>query len=72
MSGNESPTQIGMEPALLNKKAAAEALGGISTSELDRYVKRGDINPRMLGSRVMFEPDELRRFANELPAWAPR
>jgi len=73
MSAADTPVQIGMEPELLNKKAAAKVLGEISVRELDRYVRRGLINPQMLGGRVMFTPTELRRFvADECTPWEPK
>ncbi|WP_232002805.1 helix-turn-helix domain-containing protein [Mycobacterium sp. 1245801.1] len=72
MSGTAAPARVVMEPELLSKKDAAQALAGMSTRELDRYVRRGAITPRMLGSRVVFTRDEVRRFATELPTWEPK
>lgn len=71
MNRETRDTQITMEPLLLSRDEAAAALGGISTSKLDELYKAGRINPRVLDGRVMFAPDELRRFAAECPAWEP-
>lgn len=64
-------TQIVMEPVLLNREEAAAALGGMSVWKLEELYKSGRINPRLLDGRVMFAPDELRRFANECAEWEP-
>lgn len=72
MSGNESPAQICMEPALLNSKDAAAALGGISVRTLDELRKRGRINAKMNGRMAMYTPEELRRYAEDCPDWEPQ
>ncbi|MBE5496857.1 hypothetical protein E3G44_004362 [Mycobacteroides abscessus] len=64
-------THLIMEPVFLNKEETAAALGGISLSKLNELMKAGRINPQVLDGRVMFTPDEIRRFAAECPAWEP-
>ncbi|WP_240483010.1 MULTISPECIES: helix-turn-helix domain-containing protein [unclassified Mycobacteroides] len=62
---------VGMEPIFVPKKVAAAALGEISLNKLNELIRTGRINPRVLDGRVMFTPEELRRFAAELPSWEP-
>lgn len=69
MSGD---VQVVMEPAFLGKEATALALGGISIRKLDEFVRAGDINPQVIAGRVVFTPEEIRRFAATMPAWEPR
>jgi hypothetical protein len=51
-----------MEAILIGRKDAARLLG-ISVRSLDHAVATGLLKPRRLGRRVMFSPEELRRFA---------
>jgi hypothetical protein len=44
---------------LYTKKGAAFALGGISTSTVDRLRKKGDLISVLIGGQVMFEESEL-------------
>ncbi|PKQ59815.1 hypothetical protein B5566_02705 [Mycobacterium sp. MHSD3] len=60
-----------MEPVFVNKEATMAALGGISLSKLNELIKAGRINPQVLDGRVMFAPDEIRRFAAECPFLEP-
>jgi hypothetical protein len=32
----------------------------------------GRINAQLVGKKIVFRPDELRRYANELPSWEPK
>ncbi len=64
-------THLIMEPVFLNKEDTLTALGGISLRKLNELMKAGRIIPRMLDGRIMFTPDEIRRFAAECPTWEP-
>ncbi len=68
---NQLVTHLIMEPVFLNKEETASALGGISLRKLNELIKAGRIVPRALDGRVMFTPDEIRRFAAECPDWEP-
>ena len=50
------------EVILLNKKAAAAALG-IGVRLLEQLVRRGEIAPVRIGDRVLFLRDTLETFA---------
>jgi hypothetical protein len=71
-SRSDTPVQITMEPAFLNKKDTCAALGGISVRKLEQEVRRGRITPQVFAGRVMFTPAEVRRYAAEQPTWEPR
>lgn len=53
-----------MDPILIGRKKAAELLG-VCTRSLDNMVKNGLISPRRLGRRVLFRPEELKRFVDQ-------
>lgn len=63
---------VTVEPALADKQTACTILGGIAARTLMSLVAEGEINARKLGSRTVFEIDELRRYAAQLPSWEPR
>lgn len=63
---------VTIEPELVDKPTACQMLGGISVDALERYMRNGDIVPRLAGKRVVFRVDEVRRFARDLPSWEPR
>lgn len=71
MSKPPVEVQVILEPVFVNKEATMAALGGISLRKLNELMKAGRINPQVLDGRVMFTPDEIRRFAAECPAWEP-
>jgi excisionase family DNA binding protein len=50
------------EKILYSRREAAAALG-VCTLTIDHLVKRGELTPRKIGSRVMFSSAELLRFA---------
>lgn len=52
-----------MDTLLVSRKEAARTLG-ISLRSLDLAVQAGLLKPRRLGRRVLFPPDELKRFAS--------
>jgi len=52
-----------MEPLLVGRREAAKLLG-LSLRSLDHAVCRGLLKPRRLGRRVLFTPEELKRFAS--------
>jgi hypothetical protein len=63
---------VTVEPALADKHTACRILAGISLRSLMQLVAEGRLNARKLGSRTVFEVDELRRFAASLPSWEPK
>lgn len=63
---------VAIEPVFLDKETTCSMLGGISVDKLDEFLRTGAIAARTVGKRVVFEPDEVRRFAKACPAWAPR
>lgn len=52
-----------MDALLISRKEAARTLG-ISLRSLDFAVRGGLLKPRRLGRRVLFTPQELKRFAS--------
>jgi hypothetical protein len=50
----------------------AQLLGGISVFKLDQLMRAGEIEAKVIGKRVVFDLDEVRRFAKELPSWEPK
>lgn len=66
------PIEITIEPVLVDVTTACELLGGISRRTLDALVRDGHLTPKTVGTRVLFLPDELRRFAATCPDWEPR
>lgn len=63
--------EVVMEPVFVDKATAAKALGNISQTKLKELMHAGRIHGVMLGGRVMFTPDEIRRFAATCPSWEP-
>jgi hypothetical protein len=60
-----------MDSILIGRKDAAKVLG-ICVRSLDQAVVSGLLRPRRLGRRVLFSPDELKRFAaRDHPRIAP-
>lgn len=51
-----------MDTLLIGRREAAKLLG-LSLRSLDFAVSGGLLRPRRLGRRVLFTPQELRRFA---------
>ena len=72
MSSTKPVVTVALEPVLVDKETAAQALGNISIVKLEELMRAGRINPQIIDRRVVFTPDELRRFAAECPAWEPR
>jgi excisionase family DNA binding protein len=52
-----------MDALLISRKEAARTLG-ISLRSLGLAVRGGLLKPRRFGRRVLFPPDELKRFAS--------
>lgn len=69
---SEPDVVVSMEPLFLNKAATCKALGEISLDRLEALMRAGELVPKVIGSRVVFAVDEVRRFANERPSWEPR
>lgn len=63
---------VSVLPLLLDKETTAQMLGGISVYKLDELVRAGRISAKQIDRRVVFEVDEVRRFAAECPSWEPR
>lgn len=63
---------VSVEPELVDKQTACAMLGGISLDKLEALMRAGEIVPRVIGKRVVFPVDEVRRFAGELPSWEPK
>ena len=68
----QSIVTVTIEPALTDKETACAMLAGIAERKLMQLVAEGQLNARKLGSRTVFEVDELRRFAASLPSWEPK
>jgi hypothetical protein len=47
-------------------------LGGISEDRLEAFMRAGEIVPRLIGKRVVFAVEEVRRFARSRPSWEPK
>ncbi len=60
--GESAEGEPPMEPLLVGRREAATLLG-LSLRSLDHAVCRGLLKPRHLGRRVLFTPEELKRFA---------
>jgi hypothetical protein len=63
---------VAIEPELLDKKTTCQVLGGISEDRLEAFMRAGEIVPRLVGKRVVFAVEEVRRFARSRPSWEPR
>ena len=71
-SAAATAVNVNVEPALADKDTACAMLAGICPRALMQLVAEGHLNARKLGSRTVFEVDELRRFAASLPSWEPK
>jgi hypothetical protein len=63
---------VAITPRLVDKRTAALMLGAISIDQLEKLVAAGELGPKKIGTRVVFDVAELERFAAELPSWQPR
>ena len=72
MSVAEPAVTVSMEPEFLDKETTCQVLGGISAVVLDRLVRKGEITPKVIGSRVVFPVEEVRRFARDCKSWEPK
>ena len=63
----DMPLVVAIEPLFVTRGDAARLLS-LSTVELDKLRASGRIVARRYGRRVLFPIDELRRFAESLPA----
>ena len=72
MPTKTDPTGSHPKPLLLSRKQTAAVLAGISVWTVDDLVRAGKLTAKKLGARVVFDADEVARFANELPAWEPK
>jgi excisionase family DNA binding protein len=59
-----------VQPVLVDMETAARSLA-ISDDKLRQEMHAGRINAQKLGSKIVFRPEELQRYANDLPAWEP-
>lgn len=69
---DQSEISIVIEPEFLDKKTTCHVLGGISQDRLEQLMRAGLIVPRVIGARVVFPVEEVRRFARECPSWEPK
>lgn len=51
---------------LVDRQAAAQILGGVSMSTLERLIRAGDLTPIRLGRRVMLRRSELFELVERL------
>jgi hypothetical protein len=58
-------------PVLVDIKTAAELLA-LSVDTLRREMYAGRIVPKVYGTKALFQPDELTRYADALPSWEPK
>lgn len=72
MSDKTDPVDVVVTPVLVDKETAAQLLGRISEFKLDELLRAGRISAKRIDKRVVFDLDEVRRFASELPAWEPK
>jgi hypothetical protein len=72
MTEPPAAVNVTVEPALTDKETACLILAGIHPRKLMQLVEQGQLNARKLGSRTVFDVDELRRFAKSLPDWEPK
>ncbi len=57
--------QQATQPELYDLTAASKVLGGVSVWTLRAHLKRGDIKPTRLGTRVYLSRAEIERIARE-------
>lgn len=67
----KSAVEVQVRPYFLDKPTTAKALGNISIDKLDELLRAGRIVAKVIDRRVVFEPDEVARFARECPSWEP-
>jgi hypothetical protein len=60
-----------IEPALVAFAKACQLLS-MGKDTLRAEMVAGRINAQLVGKKIVFRPDELRRYAAELPSWEPR
>lgn len=72
VSGLFTPKPEGpREPFLYDFATACEMLG-ISGVTLREKMHAGLIAAQRDGKKILFQPDELRRYAADLPSWEPK
>lgn len=72
MSDKTERVDVVLPPVLVDKETAAQLLGRISEFKLDELLRAGRITAKRIDKRVVFDVDEVRRFAKDLPAWEPK
>ena len=65
-------TTLITEPALVDLDTACQLLANISRDTLKREMRAGRINAQRIGAKIVFRPEELRRYAEARPSWEPR
>jgi hypothetical protein len=66
----EQPT-TSLEPALVDFETARQALANMSVNALREEMAAGRINAQRIGKKVVFRPEELRRYAQACASWEP-
>ncbi|MEW5810312.1 hypothetical protein ACXYX3_17915 [Mycobacterium sp. C3-094] len=72
MTLSEPAVSVVIEPEFLDKATTCQVLGGISHDRLEVLMRAGEITPKVIGSRVVFPVEEVRRFARECKSWEPK
>lgn len=72
MSDKTEAVEVVVNPVLCDKETTAQLLGRISEFKLDELLRAGRITAKRIDKRVVFDLEEIRRFANDLPAWEPK
>lgn len=72
MSDKTDAVEVVVPPVLLDKETTAQMLGRISEFKLDELLRAGRITAKRIDKRVVFDLDEVRRFAKDLPSWEPK
>lgn len=72
MNSANPQVTVSIEPEFLDKPTTCHVLGGISRERLEGLMRAGEIVPKVIGSRVVFPVEEVRRFARECKSWEPR
>lgn len=68
---NEQQQPVALEPALVDFETARQALANMSVGTLREEMAAGRINAQRIGKKVVFRPEELRRYAHACASWEP-
>jgi hypothetical protein len=65
-------TPTGAVIELVDFDTTRKILGNMSRETLRQEMAAGRINGRHIGRKVVFRPEELKRYADALPSWEPK